>query len=225
MMRALVLVAMLMMSWFAQAEPLRYVGVPVFYSKYLPKVAPCTYDDKSRYGFCGWANYPEEGEVGVTTQSGDVTEAFFVRLYDEVVCIGQICQTNYGQARGYTDEPLDTVSYWYVPKGFYLAPIAGVITAVKFGNGPRALSYPIRGVKILPEYDDRPDGEYIPEEKESDVYNVYCNPALDCEYMGRVFTFEQLRKYIPAIMTTDCGKLFCHNKEGDVVGINPKEKT
>lgn len=222
MMRALVLVAMLMMSWFAQAEPLRYVGVPVFYSKYLPKVAPCTYDDKSRYGFCGWANYPEEGEVGVTTMSGGVKESFITRLYDEVVCVGQICTSNYGEGRGSTES--NEVTYWYIPKGFYLTTLSGVITAVKFGNGPRASSYPIRDVKILPEYNDVPDGEYIPESHESDVYNVHCNPAMECEYLGRPMSFTDLKRYIPPVMTTNCGEAFCYNADGAVVGINKKAK-
>jgi len=220
-MRVLALIAMLFICAVSYAaEPLRYVGVPVFYSKFVPKLAHCTYNEKVQYGFCGWANYPEEGEVGVTTTSGDVTEAFNVRLYDEVVCIGTICQTNYGESRGYTES--NEVSYWYIPKGFYLATLSGETTAVKYGNGPRASSYPIRGVKILPEYNDVPDGEYIPEEQAEGVYYVHCNPALDCEYMGRVMPFTELKRYISTVMTVNCDKFFCYNPEQQIVGINPK---
>lgn len=203
-------------SLIAKADPVNYYSVPVYYSKFVPKLATCTVDIPARYGFCGWANYPEEGEIGVT-QNGK-TEGWFVRLYDEVVCIGGHCETNYSEYRGEISDP--GVTYWYVPKGFYLAEIAGKTTAIKYGNGPRASVFPIRNVQILPEYVDYPDGQYIPVEKDSG-YQVFCNPAKECSYLGRVFNYADLKQYIPPVLTTRCDPLFCYTDDR-IVGLNPK---
>lgn len=217
----LIALLVLLFSFGVQAtEPLRYVGVPVFYSKFVPKIAPCTYSKEASFGFCGWALYPEEGEIGVTTMDAKVKEAFFVRLYDEVLCIDGKCATNYTEPRG---EFEDTgTAYWYIPKGFYLTKLNGQITAVKYGNGAQANKYPIRAVKILPEYNDMPDGVYVPEDQDNLTYEVWCNAGDDCSYMGRVMSFTDLRNYIPNRMTLYCDNRFCYNEDQRVAGINPK---
>lgn len=211
---------MLFASITQAAEPLRWVGVPVFYSKFIPKVAQCEYTTEARYGFCGWALYPEEGELGVTSFDGQVKEAFLVRFYDEITCVKGKCESNYGEPRGQSSNL--TTSYWYIPKGFYLTELNGIATAVKYGNGPQASKYPIRAVKILPEYNDYPDGQYVPEESERLLYDVWCNDGNMCSYMGRELTFNNLRKYIPARLTTRCNNQFCYNEQNRVAGINPK---
>jgi hypothetical protein len=218
--RLIALLVLLFSFGVQAAEPLRYVGVPVFYSKFVPKLAPCTFNPGSSYGFCGWMLYPEEGEVGVATMDNKVKEAFFIRLYDEVVCVNAVCATNYGEPRGAIDGK--GTSYWYVPKGFYLVKLAGAINAVKYGNGPLADKYPIRAVKILPEYNDMPDGKYVPEDEDSLSYDVWCNAGNECSYMGRIMTFTDLRKYIPPRMTLYCDKRFCFNEDQRIAGINPK---
>lgn len=220
MYRLIALLVMLFSFGVQATEPLRYVGIPVFYSKFTPKVAPCTYNPITKYGFCGWMFYPEEGEVGVTTMSGDIKESFFIRLYDEVLCDPEKCATNFDEPRG---ELIGIkTSYWYIPKGFYLTRILGQITAVKYGNGPLADKYPIRAVKILPEYNDMPDGKYVPEDEDSLTYDVWCNAANECSYMGRIMPYTDLRKYIPPRMTLYCDNRFCFNEDQRVAGINPK---
>lgn len=217
----LIALLVLLFSFSVQAaEPLRYVGVPVFYSKFVPKIAPCTFEKNASFGFCGWALYPEEGEIGVATMQGDVKDAFFVRLYDEVLCIEGKCATNYGEPRGKFEDK--GTGYWYIPKGFYLTKLNDQITAVKYGNGPQANQYPIRAIKVLPEYNDMPDGVYVPEDKDSLSYDVWCNAGNECSYMGRVMSFTDLKKYIPNRMTLYCTDHFCYTPEDRVAGINPK---
>lgn len=203
------------------ADPLRWVGVPVFYSKYLPKVAPCTYTDEARYGFCGWKLYPEDGQIGVTSVEDHPSKVSFTyKLYDEVVCIDGVCKTNYGEPRGRLESTKTT--YWYIPLGFYLFEYDGAIRAVKYGNGPLARTYPIRAVKLLPEYAELPDGEYIPMEEDWDVYDVWCNDANECSYMGRVMLFDNLRNWIPKRLSFKCDGRFCYHENGRVAGIDPK---
>lgn len=215
---ALGLCCLVILAANAKAEPMRYLGVPVFYSKFVPKIAPCTINIPANYAFCGWANYPEEGEVGVTTASGK-KEGWNIRLYDEVVCISGMCDTNYGEGRGSVLEP--GVTYWYIPKGFYLTTLAGKTTAVKYGNGPEAKTFPIRDVVELPaEYNDQPDGTFEPVRE--GTYHVTCNPAKECNYLGRVFNYADLKQYIPPVLSTYCDLLFCYNPQQQIVGTNPK---
>lgn len=204
------------------AEPLRWVGVPVFYSKFVPKIAPCTYDADAQYGFCGWKNYPEDGEIGVATMTGDVKESYKFRLYDEVLCVAGKCATSFGEPRGALPE--DQAQYWYIPKGFYLTTLNGVTTAVKYGNGPLGNKYPIRAVKELPAYPDVPDGISVPEAQDALVYDVWCNVAQECSYMGREFSYKELSRLIPKRLTTNCDSAFCFTPEGRVAGLNPKAK-
>lgn len=204
-------------SLTATADPVRYYTTPVFYGKFVPKVAPCTVNIPTRYGFCGWANYPEEGEVG-TIHDG-IKAGVFLRLYDEVVCIDDICETNYDEPRGSIDSK--GVTYWYIPKGFYLATIAGKATAVKYGNGPLKRNYPIRDVIIPDGSTDWPDGEFIPVEDDQ-TYRVFCNVARECSYMGRVMEYPELKRYVKPVLTTRCDSLFCYDDWERIVGTNPK---
>lgn len=222
-MNRLVLFLSLLMCAFVThaAEPLRYVGVPVFYSKFLPKLAPCVYTEEARYGFCGWRNYPEDGQLGVTSVEDQPSKAAYTyKLYDEVVCINGVCKTNYGEPRGAIE--LQKTTYWYIPLGFYLTEFNGAIRAIKYGNGPLADKYPIRAVKLLPEYDELPDGVYVPMEEDWDVYDVWCNAADECSYMGRVMLFDKLRNWIPKRLSYNCDGRFCYHENGRVVGIDPK---
>lgn len=208
------------MSWWmhVQAEPVRYYTTPVFYGKFTPKLAHCTVDAPARYGFCGWPLYAEEGEVGVTGPDGK-PEGVFTRLYDEVVCLDDICETNYSEPRGSIDSK--GVTYWYVPKGFYLATLSGKVTAIKYGNGPLARNYPIRDVVLPAGTTDWPDGEFIPVEDDQ-TYRVWCNEALECSYMSRVMEYSELKQYIPPVLTTRCDSLFCYDDRTRIVGTNPK---
>lgn len=217
-MRYLILLLVLI-SGFVNADPLRFLGIPVYYSKYVPKIAHCVYTETARYGYCGWTQYPEEGTVGVITKDGTQRKGFHVRLYDEITCIKGKCVSNYGEDRG--DIPDINTTYWYIPKGFYLTELSGSVTAVKYGNGPGQKKYPIRDIKLMSELDEQPDGYFIPEANDN-TYSVYCNEAKECTYMGRVFKYEELKEYIPNVLTTDCDSLFCYSPGKRVVGINPK---
>uniref|UniRef100_A0AB39CDB2 Uncharacterized protein n=1 Tax=Pseudomonas phage RVTF4 TaxID=3236931 RepID=A0AB39CDB2_9VIRU len=214
---AMIMLGLVIITANAHAEPVRYYSTPVFYGKYTPKIAHCTVDVPARYGFCGWPLYAEEGEVGVTGTNGP--EGVFTRLYDEVICLGDICETNYSEPRGSIES--EGVTYWYVPKGFYLATIAGKVTAVKYGNGPLARNYPIRDVIIPKGSTDWPDGQFIPVEDDK-TYRVWCNEARECSYMSRVMEYSKLKQYIPPVLTIKCDSLFCYDDRDRIVGTNPK---
>lgn len=202
-------------------EPQRWVGVPLFYTTMVPKVADCTYDETATYGHCGWKGYPEEATVGLTTVSeSPVIEVINTRLYTEVTCVKGVCKTQFGQPVGeVTDKG---VSYWTLPTGFYLTELNGKITAVKFGNGPKAKTYPIRDVLLLPEYKELPDGFYIPEETERLAFDAYCNPGNECSYMGKVINYASLNKYVPKRRSMDCDEQFCYINDNEVIGLNPR---
>lgn len=202
-------------------EPQRWVGVPLFYTSFVPKVADCTYNEKATYGNCGWKGYPEEATIGLTTVSeSPVIEVIRTRLYTEVTCVKGECKTQFGQPVG--EIASKGISYWTIPTGFYLTDLNGKTKAVKFGNGPKANIYPIRGVLILPEYNELPDGVYIPEETERLAFDAYCNPGYDCSYMGKVINYAQLNKYVPKRQSLDCGEQFCYDHLQKVVGLNPR---
>lgn len=202
-------------------EQQRYVGVPVFYSKFVPKSVDCEFDRKGVQGTCGITNYPDTGTIGITSvEVKPKAEAVQVRLYMEVVCTNGFCTSPYGEKAG-TLKRQET-SYWTVPTGFYLYEHDGKVTAYKAGNGPLAKDYPIRDVWILPEYDDLPDGYYIPEAETRMNFNVHCNPANDCIYMGKELTYSQLQKYVPKRMSTQCDVRFCYDTKNLIVGLNPK---
>lgn len=203
------------------ADQYRYVGVPVFYSKFVPKAVDCEYDRKGVQGTCGIKNYPTTGTIGITTVAvTPKAEAVQIRLYMEVVCTKGFCTSPYGEKAGAIQR--QETSYWVVPTGFYLHESDGKVKAYKAGNGPLAKDYPIRDVWILPEYDDLPDGYYIPEASNRMTFNVHCNPGNECIYMGKELTYAQLQQYVPKRMSTKCDVRFCYDKENLIVGLNPK---
>jgi hypothetical protein len=202
-----------------QAEPMRYLGLPVFYSQFTPKVAHCVEDAESKYNVCGWAKYPELGKLGITTtREQPYREGYTVELMDAVLCIEGRCATNFNELRGSISKR--ETGYWYIPKGFYLTDIGGKATAVKYGNGPLASTYPIRNVVLLP--GETPDGLFVPEDQERLVYSVTCNIADECSYLSRVMTLTELTKYIPKRLSTICDLQLCYDPAGKVIGLNPK---
>lgn len=206
------------------ADQYRYVGTPVFYSKYVPKSVDCLYEVNSKQGSCFIKNYPENGVVGIaSTDPIPKTEAVQVRLYMEVVCNKGICTSPYGEKAG-TIKAQET-SYWTVPTGFYLYSTDDKVKAYKAGNGPLKKEYPIRDVKLLPDmYDDTPDGYYIPEADTRLNFNVYCNAGNDCTYMGKEITYSELQNYVPKRLSHQCDIHFCYDDKQLIVGLNPKYK-
>lgn len=202
-------------------EPQRWVGTPVFYSKFVPKEVTCEYQKAARQGTCGIKGYSETGTVGLTTAEVEPKiEAVQVRLYMEITCVEGKCKTPYGEPAGIVDT--QQTSYWTVPTGFYLYPVDGKVKAYKAGNGPLAKDYPIRSVWILPEYNDMPDGYFIPEDKERLTFNVWCNDGNECSYMGKEINYAQLNRYVPKRLSTMCDIRFCYDTNKLIVGLNPK---
>lgn len=203
-------------------EPQRWVGTPVFYSKYVPKVVDCEYNNSVSYGFCGVHNYPELGKMGLTTlEHNTPPEVLDVRLYTEVTCVLGQCNTQFGEPVGNIDT--QGTSYWTVPTGFYLITVNRKTVAYKYGNGPLAKNYPIRGVQLIQGY-DQPDGYYIPEEAERLTFNVHCNVSDECSYMGKVINYADLNKYVPKRLSTQCDVRFCYDTHQLIVGLNPRNK-
>lgn len=201
-------------------EPQRWVGVPLFYSKFVPKSTDCTLIEGAQQGFCGFSNESDVGVFGLTTiEEQPSIERIESRLFMEVVCITGKCTSPYGEPAG---EIADTrTSYWTVPVGWYLTTVDGKVKAFKAGNGPKAKEYPIRNVKILPQY-DKPDGYYIPEEQERLVFRVFCNDGNECSYMGKVINYAQLNKYVPKRLSHICDTRFCYDDKQNVIGLNPR---
>lgn len=202
-------------------EPQRWVGVPVFYSKFVPKATDCTFIEGAQQGFCGLYNETELGTFGLTTiEETPTVEKIEARLFMEVVCVAGKCTSPYGEPAG---EITDIrTSYWTVPVGWYLTTIDGKVKAFKAGNGPKAKDYPIRNVKILPKYNDQPDGYYIPEETERLVFRVFCNDGNECSYMGKVINYAQLNKYVPKRLSHQCDPRFCYDDKQNIIGLNPR---
>lgn len=195
-----------------------YYGTPVYYSKFTKDSYQCIYNKDSRMGYCGGARYPEEGVIGY--RYGDHIEAAKVKLLAEITCIAGECKSRYGEPFGRTSVP--GVSYWSVPVGFYLDTVNGKTRAYRKGTGAMAANYPIMDVIDLPEYQDPPRG-LIEKHKDTLVrYDVYCNPADECSYLGRVMTASRLNNYIPRVMTINCGELFCYHPDLTIAGLNPK---
>lgn len=205
----------------ADAQPEYWVGTPLYYSKYVPKIAPCSYDIDTATGTCGWAKYPDQAVAGTTTLSEDPTKKVYnIRLTTEVTCIEGICKTQYGEPRGVFAD--DGVSYWTLPVGFYLDKLNNQVTAIKDGNGPLAKQYPIRDVVVVDPVGDPPDGEYVRVSSSEQGYAVYCNNAGECSYQGREITYADLRASIPPVLSTHCDDFLCYNEDGRTVGLNPK---
>lgn len=218
----LVLVIAVLHMGKAKATPLQYFGTPIYYSKFVPNEFDCVYNANASFGFCGDARHYEEATVGYT-QANDPNkgEGVPVRLFTEVVCLETICATNYGEPYGSSFE--GGVTYWYVPVGFYMDNTSGKTKVYKHGTGPRAEFFLMRNIKAVPGYQDPPTGKVQKPKDTLNRYDVYCNPADECSYMGRVMLASQLQQYIPKVMTTNCNGKFCYNPDLTIAGLNPRE--
>lgn len=205
----------------ATAEPLQYYGTPVFYSKFADDQNNCIYNQKVRYGFCGKITDPEEGVVGFT-KLNDTTkgEGIVIRLFTEIICIEGICESNYGEPLGLINTT--ATSYWYIPTGHYLGNHNNKIMSFKHGTGPLASEFPMKNIKVLPEYDDTPNGKVRTYTDNLTRYEVYCNESLVCSYLGRVLMASQLHQLIPKVLTIRCDIIFCYNADHSIAGLNPK---
>lgn len=206
----------------ANATPVQYLGTPVFYGKYTSDQVGCVYNQGANYGFCGDIRDPEEGEIGLTnpTEPNRGVGAM-IRLFTEVTCVNGKCASNYGEPLGYMANT--GTSYWYIPTGYYLSNNGQNILAYRQGTGPRANEFPMAPVKVLDALQDPPRGIVRHYNDNLERYNVYCNKALECNYMGRVLVASQLHQYIPKVMTHNCGDVFCYHADRTIAGLNPRK--
>lgn len=205
----------------AQAAPVQYFGTPIFYSKFTANEFDCVYASNASFGFCADARYYEEATVGYTQKNDpNKGEGVPVRLFTEVVCLDTICSTNYGEIYGTSVER--GVTYWYVPVGFYMDASTGRTRVYKHGTGPRADYFLMKGIKLIPGSADQPVGKVAKPKDDIARYDVYCNAALECSYMGLLLNASNLSKYIPKVMTYNCGEVFCYNDDRSIAGLNPK---
>lgn len=212
----------LLIASTVNAAPLQYFGTPIYYSKFVPNEFECVYVANASFGFCGDARYYEEATVGYTKATDpNKGEGVPVRLFTEVVCLEKICATNYNEPYGSSFE--GGVTYWYVPVGFYMDNSSGKTKVYKHGTGPRAEFFLMKNIKTVPGYQDPPVGKVQKPKDTLDRYDVYCNPADECSYMGRVMLASQLQQYIPKVMTTNCNGKFCYNPDLTIAGLNPRE--
>lgn len=208
---------------WADVQPEYWVGTPLYYSKYVPKVAPCSYDIDTATGACGWAKYPDQAVAGTTTLSVEaVKKVYTIRLTTEITCIDGECKTRYGEYRG--THLGAGVSYWSIPVGFYLHQLNGQVVAIKDGNGPLAKQFPIRDVVVTDPVGDVPDGEYVAVGSSEQGYSVYCTSWGECSYQGRETSYASLKGTIPAVLTHACDDYLCYTDDGRAAGLNPKSK-
>lgn len=197
------------------AKASEYYGTPIYYSKYFADTYPCVMG-KVELNYCGNSKFPETAVVGYKEIDG--VSSSRVKLLVEVVCDPTGCSSNYGEPYGRTNQP--GTSYWLVPVGYYLDVVDGKVSAFRHGTGQLAKTYPIRDVLDVPKFDDTPKGL---QQKDTIVrYNVYCNVADECSYLGRRLVASELRQYIPRVMTYNCQGWFCYNPDDSIAGINPK---
>jgi hypothetical protein len=142
-----------------------------------------------------------------------------VSLTQAVTCVSDICNTYYDEPQGSLSDFKGT-TYWTVPVGYYLTIMNGEPTAVKYGNGPLADHYPMRDIKIVDKVNDRPDGHYLTLKQTRGTYNVHCNAAGDCSYMGNEVNWTGLPGLIPKVLTANCSKYLCFDPSGRVAGAN-----
>jgi hypothetical protein len=201
---------------------MQYFGTPIWYSKFTPNEFDCVYAKEASFGFCADARYYEEATVGYT-QKNDPNKGVGVpvRLFTEVVCLDTICATNYGEPYGSSVER--GVTYWYVPVGFYMDNSTGKTRVYKHGTGPRADYFLMKGIKLIPGYQDPPVGKVQVPKDTLDRYDVYCNQADECSYMGRIMLASQLKQYIPKVLTYNCSGRFCYNQDKTIAGLNPRD--
>lgn len=224
-MRSLAYIAGLMFVFMyavgAKAAGVEYYGTPMFYSAYMPDQYQCTLDKTAGLGYCGQKNAPEVAVIGMTKKDApDEAEGVVVDMFNEVVCSSGQCKSYYDQPFGTTLEPGTT--YWKVPTGYYIAPGAGGTTAYRHGTGPLAKVFPIRNVKELLEYNDPPMGFQLKDKDTTIRYDVYCNVAAECNYMGRQLPASEMRKYLPVVLTYNCHGPLCYNQDKSVAGLNAK---
>jgi len=203
------------------AAPMQYFGTPIYYSKFTPNAFDCIYTPGASFGFCGDATHYEEATIGYT-QKDDPERGVGVpvRLFTEVVCVDTICATNYGEPYGSSVERGTT--YWYVPVGYYMDDSTGKTKVFKHGTGPRADYWLMKNIKVVPGFQDPPVGKVAVPKDDVARYEVYCNDADECSYMGRIMTLAQLDRIIPKVLTHTCDRRFCYNPDQSIAGLNPK---
>jgi hypothetical protein len=202
-----------------EAAPMQYFGTPIYYSKFTPNEFDCVYAKDASFGFCADARYYEEATIGYTKATDpEKGEGVPVRLFTEVVCLDTICASNYNEPYGSSAER--GVTYWYVPVGFYMDASTGKTRVYKHGTGPRAEYFLMKGIKLIPGYQDPPVGKM--QKDTPNRYDVYCNKADECSYMGRIILASQLRNYIPSVLTHNCSGWFCYNPDNTIAGLNPR---
>lgn len=209
------LLSLISLVGYVSAEPLQYYGTPFFYGKYTSNYYNCYYDITNQIGECDDDYGTEEAIVGYTTGTEQI--AYNVKLFTEVICNDGNCYSKWGEPYG--EVAITGISYWYVPKGFYLAGDVGTIKAFKHGSGPLAASYPISHVQVLPALDDAPKGHVG---VSTASYDVYCNAAEECSYLNIEMTYSELINLIPKVMTTNCDQYFCYSSNQTIVGLNPR---
>lgn len=198
-----------------KATASEYYGTPIYYSKYFEDSYPCVIG-KAELNYCGDPKFPETAVIGYQDIEG--VSSSRVTLLTEVVCTAGVCSSNYGEPYGRTGLPGTT--YWSVPVGYYLDLVEGKVRAIRHGTGALAETYPIRDVINLRDYQDPPRGI---EQKDTLMrYNVYCNIANECSYLGRRMMASELRQYIPRVLTYNCQGWFCYNADYSIAGLNPK---
>lgn len=227
MVRFLLLMLLSISTAFASPgkEPLMYAQTPLFYSTFTPKVAPCFFDSVSRQGACGWETWPEEIPVSVTRRGTDDIHDFMIRGNVQVVCIEERCVDVYGQLRGLVYGH-SGITYWDIPRGYYLSMIDRKFTAIKFGNGSLKETFPIRDIAVSPYNDKKVDGDVLDEQLTQNLYNVYCNEDVArCSYLGIELTLFELTQIVPFVKTETCDEYLCYidNKKSQVAGVNPKQ--
>lgn len=206
-----------------KAAPMQFYGTPMFYGKYTEPKQPCVFNKAAAYGYCGGANTPEVAVIGFTDPT-EPTSGFGLttRLLTEVICVAGKCASNFGEPMGRIKS--QTTSYWTIPTGYYLASNDEEQVAYQQGTGPLAEEFPRYPVKEIPTLQDPPRGVARYFNDGLDRYEVYCNKALECSYMGQQLMASDLPRYIPKVMTYNCGKVFCYHADKTIAGLNPKRR-
>ncbi|AEH03649.1 hypothetical protein AVT69_gp224 [Pseudomonas phage PhiPA3] len=205
-------------------DPVVYKHVPYWYTVQTPKEISCVYTPGANMGMCGVPNYPDEVTVSVTRRS-DYTEerAYRVATYIQYVCIDGVCSDAYGAIGGVLEGEVG-ITYWELPRGYYVTTEQGQYKAYKHGNGPLAQRFPIRDVLLNGE---SIDGFYVSVEQTQNLYNVHCNVQTQrCEYLGRELTLLELAQLVPFVKTDMCDAYLCYinSNKAMVAGINPDRK-
>lgn len=206
-----------------EAAPMQFYGTPMFYGKFTESKQPCVFNKAAAYGYCGDIRDPEDAIIGFTDPAEPTKGlGLATRMFTEVVCVAGKCASNYGEPLGRID--VLTTSYWTIPTGHYLASNDGEQVAYQQGTGPLANEFPRYPVKEIPALQDPPRGVARHFNDGLDRYEVYCNKALECSYMGQQLMASELSRYIPKVMTYSCGKVFCYHADKTIAGLNPKRK-